>query len=271
MPDKKPVTKTRLITRDAVPSDKPMIMEHIRRVWEPRVYAEKEKTWNWLFLDNPFITGSMASVYIITDEEKVYGLIVSTPVDILVKNSEMRISWIGSTSIDEEYRNKLIALRLSLRLRQKKNYGVGFPIERVIPLYRKWANEETLVHIVGKFCLMSKFLRLDDILPFKMVLWPANLVFNLVERIHTWFAGGVIHRDYRFEQVDRFDKEYDDWFEGIRPGYSDMIIQKVDAEFLNWRYLDAPSRSYSAFIVRGKKTVYAVSAFWRSMCSRVSL
>jgi len=77
--------KSRPYVRDATPDDREQIIEHFYRIWGPETGREKEKTFDWLFMKNPHITGDISRILLLIANEKIIGVILSTPVDIIIK------------------------------------------------------------------------------------------------------------------------------------------------------------------------------------------
>ena len=256
MPDRtvsvKSKKRSRVVVRNAVPDDREKIFEHFSRVWDPEVAREKIKSFDWLFMENPFNNKEISDIFIISDGKKIFGITLSTPVDILVKGKEQRIVWWGSTSIDEEYRGRATSLRLSRRMRDLKVYGIGYPLERVVPIYKKFSSPEDPLYVVGKFGFSVKPLRIDKVIPVSFLRPPVNFLFSIADKTITRMKTNRVSGNIDVNELHRFPESFDDWFDSVRNGYRDLIIMKLGYKYLNWRYLDAPIRKYTAFELRSK-------------------
>ncbi len=237
--------------RDATLDDQDMIFEHMTRIWGPDQAIEKKKMFEWLYLNNPLTGGELTKIFIFTDEEKVLGISLSTPVNMLFKGKEMRISWWGSVSLDEELRTTGISARFSERMKAQHMWGCGFPIESTLPLYFKSRDSRTdITDVPGSYGLVVKALRIDPVIPFKPLRPLANKLYTLGDKALTLLNRGFIQKGYTAERVSRFDESFDEWFAGVKSGYDDMIILDYDHKYLNWRYVDSPVRDYTPFLVR---------------------
>lgn len=249
MSTKQALKKTTL--RDATLDDLPMIREHLIRIWGSEKAAEKIKSFEWLYMKNPLTGGELTKSYIFTDEKKVMGISLSTPVNMLFAGEEKRLSWWGSVSLDEELRTTGISVRFSEKMKADHMWGCGFPIEATLPLYFKSSDSRTdITDVPDNFGLVVKALRVDPIIPFKPLRPVANFIYRLGDGVFSVLNRGLISKGYRTERVTRFDKGIGEWFAGIRSGYDDMIILNYDHAYLNWRYIDSPVREYSSFLVR---------------------
>ena len=239
-----------LVLRNAISSDKSNILEHLEDIWGSETAAQRGAIWKWLYEENPYLNGKFSEIWIFTDEKKVYGVTFSTPARLLIKNEPVDIQWFGTISVSQNMRDLHQAWKFGKRMRDKRAYGLGFPLERTIPLYKKWADDVDQLHIIGKFGNMVKTLRVDHYVKQKALAPAANLIYRAVDSVVTRINEDFFPGGYTVEKIDRFDDSFDDWFESIRPGFEGLVISMLDQDYLNWRYIEPPVLDYTPFLLR---------------------
>jgi hypothetical protein len=78
---------------------------------------------------------------------------------------------------------------------------------------------------------------------------PLDVVMRLAAR-ESWSRRGA-----RLEPVAAFDGAYDRFWDRVRAGHS--VVAERDAEFMNWRYADWPSRRYDLAVLRRGREIAA--------------
>lgn len=247
---KKNIDMNDLTLRDARLEDLPMIFSHMERIWDNELVAERKRTFDWLFINTPYMKGELSPIYIFTDEKKIYGVAFLVPVDIYLFGKDFRIVWGGTVSLEEFLRGREVGNLIANRIRDTDSWSTGYPIEATLPMYQSAVIEGHPLHVPGKFGTVVKPLRVDMLVPVAFLRPAANSVFRLFDRVSTAVKAGLSDSGYKFGKVSRFDDDFDEWFDSARKGYTDLVIMKTDSAYLNWRYLDAPTGDYSAFTVR---------------------
>ena len=239
-----------MILRNAIPSDKSNILEHLKDIWGSETAVQRGAIWKWLYEENSYLNGKPSEIWIFTDDKKVYGVAFSTPSRLLIKNEPVDLQWFGTISVSQNMRGLHQAQKFGKRMREQSFYGLGFPLERTIPIYKKWERGEDRLHIIGKFGYMVKILRIDPYVKLKALAPAANYIFRAVDSVATRINEDFLTGGYTVEKIDRFDDSFDDWFESIRSGYDGLVISMLDQKYLNWRYIEPPVLDYTPFLVK---------------------
>jgi len=239
-----------LFMRNAENEDKEEVIAHLGRIWGRKIAEEKNRIWNWLFLENPLSNGCLPPIYILTsNKKKVHGTILSTPVELLLFGSKTALSWYGSISLDENYRKLNHALKFPQRMRKTRQNGFAFVLEKTLPLYKRVSKGRDQLMVVGKYGLMSRFLRLDPLVPAWLTKTPLSLLFRAGSAVYDGIMRGS-KRGFEIEPVVRFGEDFDSWVERVMPGYHDRILVNYSSKFLNWRYSDSSNRSYYRYLLK---------------------
>jgi len=240
----------KLVLRNALPSDKPKILDHLKEIWGPETADQRSTIWGWLYERNPYLNGKPAMQWILTDEEKVFGVTFCTPARMLIRNEPVDMQWFGTVSVSPNMRGYSQAQRFARRMRDDRVFGLGFPLERTVPIYEKWSDNVTRLHLVEKYGFMVKLLRTEAFVKPRALAPAANLGLRAADSALIRMKEGLLPDGYTVERIDRFDDSYDEWFEQARPGYKDLVISMVDSEYLNWRYVDQPLLDYTPYLVK---------------------
>lgn len=210
----------------------------------------------WEYIDNP---AGKAIIWTANRNKEIVGQYVVNPIRAKVRENSKLGSVAVKTLIREDFRGKGIHIFLAERAFQtckerKFDFTYGFPndsvykscIERLgyqeigrVPLLIKPLDAERLIDYCLKSSPASK-----NIL--KVLISPALAACDFLFGIRTLILNNKYHnRRILLKEIVKFDQRFNILWGKIKKSYRNIFVR--DEEFLSWRYMQNPKRSYKIF------------------------
>ena len=194
--------------------------------------------YDWLYRRNPF---GPARAWIATDEaERIVGAAAAFPRPIVVDGAEVRGFNLGDFAIDPQYRALGPALRLQRALLDEVTsagaLAYDHPSAGMLAVYR-WLKVEP----AGQVVRYAKPLAVRG-----LIGAPGNTLLRLADSVGRPRSSATA-------------APLDGRFAGAAEGLAGRVVAACrvsalrSAAYLNWRYLDSPSRGHEVIAVAGKE------------------
>ncbi len=220
-------------------------MDAVQGLWR-EAYSEEEierrtRIFEWFALGNPFLEGQ-SSYYLLLDGDRVVGMHGEAPCRYSVRGERLR----GTIAFDD---------RLSVDYRGR---GLGkvmldgaAELNQVLRV-SLWHNEPNR-RLYGK----AGWLDFDDFFPYRKIFDPTALLRGRLGRIGARAVGRpaswllrlreFLRRrptsDLRLEEIERFDPEFDAFFDRVAPRFDALVVR--DAAYLNWKFVGKPGGGFT--------------------------
>jgi hypothetical protein len=220
----------------------------------------------WLYQRNPSGDRTDPTIWICRRNGSIVGSEAAIPFDLKVGKAQRRAHWAVNVFVDPEWRGTGVAHELTLaRQAYSMSCGLGLSNDGL---------RHALRHDTSLVGTMHMFVHPVDL---RSVLDPATatrpwleLASPLVRVAGSARAllGGLCRARATTVSIDRFDDRADAIWREASPHYS--VISRRDAEWLRWRFDDAPhAQSYARYyVLRGERPVgYFVlhASGWRGL------
>ncbi len=230
---------------------------------DERNWAEWIKWWDWLYGSNPRGTPKIWLAEHITTGA-IIGQSAIIPVGVKVGQKIVT----GFQSIDTmthpEYRGLGIYTTLAKRAYEDaKNEGwsIGyrFPNRFSYPIAVKklgWFDIATM-QILLKPLNWANTLKLK--ISNRFLLRLGAIGGSLVDRIFYRAKKAPIVEGLKISRVTSFDERLNEFWNKIAPQYPIIVVK--DSDYLNWRYINVPGRSYVVYVAESRKIIQGFVVF----------
>jgi len=228
------------------PDDRPALDALYRRVhgtaenFEARWKSFRER-WDWQYGRNPNLPDGLPLVWVVRDGETIAGQFATIPVRLVVNGTEIDAAWGTDAMVAPEHRGKGWGEALYRHWDRSVGAAIGLSYtDASYGLFKKmgWPYQGAVAQFTKP---ISKRKRATWKAPARSRAAAAALRWHrLVTALRP--VGGEI------ERVSRFDERFTRLWERVAPKFT--LAARRDAAYLNWRYLDAPSATYSAIALR---------------------
>jgi GNAT superfamily N-acetyltransferase len=236
--------------RDGIQTDLEGILS-LRRI----VFGEMEKDklddrfWNWEFREGP---DGKAFVYVVEDEHKIIGHFADIPRRFYVQGEVV----LGTLSVDlmvhPDYRRKGIFEAMGTygvrRVKQENGlFLFAFPIRpETIQGFKKLGWRE-----VVELPVLVYPIRFVGIARRYLSSAALSHVFGGISRCFYFLLTGLKRRkgaeEVELEKMDSLDDQFDTFWEKASTSTFSPIMGVRNRNYLNWRYLQHPTRNYSIY------------------------
>lgn len=190
------------------------------------------KRWLWEFEENPH--KDRIVILLAQGEGEIAGVTTRLPVDIVMGNTLIEGAFSVNSMIHPGYRRMGIMDRL---------YKKSFELYPVLLSKGTTPNMYKLLMKLGYRGLGPQSAMTTLLSPVRWLLWRM-----MGRAIPQGSLENVVEVSPAFEEIHLFGDEFDAFFKGIAGGY-EAVVHKT-ADYMNWRYIDNPLRSYKAFYGR---------------------
>jgi hypothetical protein len=213
------------------------------------------KRWDWQYLENPSVGESEPAIWVAVQGELVLGQLATMEFSMWWGQQEVRASAAMDYMVRESARGRGVGIALADTWLEDVDVGLGLGLTPSShALFRKSMTD------VGP---VSSYLKVLDVRKCARRRWGSFLgtvatpFVKLVLGLAPTPVSGI--SEIEVCPVSYFSKEYDGLWVRVRNSYAAIV--KRDSDYLNWRYIQCPFRSYCVHEarVKGVLTGYAVT------------
>lgn len=222
------------------------------RIKEFQLTGEDEyvQFWESFIKDNPC---SIKKVFIALNEQnRVIAHFALVPFKFRKDEKLLLAGFVCELMVDEDYRQELLFPKMLLRMiKEYKGIGVDFLYSlsnrsEVVKAYRSFG-----FRIIGELAVYARPYKLAGIAQH----FIKSNILNMLMKPVLFIANKVLHlRKSSYEaglepiEISRFDSSVNQFISEVQMHYPYCILRNAD--ILNWRTVDSPSRKYSIFIIK---------------------
>lgn len=221
--------------------DEERIFALAKDIWGPDAAGNIRKTWDWLFLNNPFIPADSASALVLESSGNLAGLFCSIFTDLKAGNAVFKLKCVCHFGIHPAYRGK--GIRLFKHNVNLSDYSsIEFPqLARVARLEAALGGRK-----ISDICRYILILNMGNLLRARLKNGFLAYIGNLCWKILVKLLIAVTLNEERGEikEVIFFDQRFDRLWEEIKSEYEILTVRS--SAYLNWRFRQSPLE-YSVF------------------------
>lgn len=228
---------------DGSNNEKNQILSLIKNIYKDSD-TSLDSHFEWQYRNNPHGHGI---ILLAKDEKKnnsIIGVEPIIPLNLLVDGQTVKGSLSLGSAVDVDYRgqgifSKLVSKLSKISLNNNIVCIYGVPNDQSFKIF---INND--FRHLGKLPLLVKPLRFSKYFnqPLSSILSP----FDIVWKIHN-------NNNQVTQLLESFDQEFDNLIS--KASKRIRVLQKRDKEYLQWRYVNHPSRKYRTFILKEKSVL----------------
>ncbi len=238
------------IIRKYKPEDKERMLELVKNARGEHIAAITRKTWDWLFLNNPFIPPEEMAVFVMELDSRIIGLSCAIFIDLKIDNKIHKVRWVCNNILHPQYRDIEKAAKIYFEYTDGAPYPFfGFIIKEVLPLTSKFGMYKigtlhTLTSVLDMRIFLQQKIRNRFITRLTGVIW------NIILAIYSIKA--MPSKDTIASEILCFDERFDKFWNEVKDEYPIIIAR--DRKYLNWRFIESPFK-YHIFITTANNNI----------------
>jgi GNAT superfamily N-acetyltransferase len=198
------------------------------------------KTWQWKYLQSPFMPGNGPRMFIAYHAGEIVGFHGAIPGRLKIGKEEYPLVWGADYAVDPKHRGRGIRLMRAFIAQQADVIKMGTPIGRAYELEKKIGCADVATLFAFRRILKpSRFFaeaRPVVKISFTLLVGLANLCVDIL----SFFSKGA---DITVDHVEELGTEFDDFWETVKNDYEAITVRS--RVFLQWRFLQCPHVKYS--------------------------
>jgi len=210
--------------------------------------------WHWMYKENP---AGNSRIWLAEHDGRIVGQYPLIPMDMKVGNEIMRASQNVGLMTHPDYQHQgifsaLERVALDSAGREGVHITIGFPNEAALPGHIKsgWF-DIAAIQVIFKPLNWGKALKLR--INNKFLLKLCGVGGNLADKMFFRAKRPSAVEDLAISQVSSFDERVNELWTEVSNHSKIMVVRKSD--YLNWRYVTAPSAEYSIYIAEQAQKV----------------
>ncbi len=201
----------------------------------------------WKYFTNPI---GNAAVAVAVTGNRIISVVSATPKRIQVNSQIVLAFELGDFITDSQYRKRgFFSSLIQLVCNEAAKRGAGFvyvrPNEISFPILMK-----TLSFVEAQKIDARRYVVPSGLIYRKIGLSPTVCGILGVDWIARRLVLPSVEGSVKVQPLTRFAAEMDEFWERVRRGYSFALVK--DKKYLNWRYVDGPTRYQSWIAHRGE-------------------
>ena len=213
-------------------------------VFGAELYDKSLKRWNWQYLDNPGIGKSEPAIWVAVQGDVVLGQLATMEFPMWWGDHEVQASAAMDYMVRNEARGRGIGIALTEAWLDHVDVGLGLGLTpSSYALFRKTMTD------VGP---VPSYLRILDSKMFARhrLGWFLGTITApfLKMALHFTVSPAAQETNLNVRMVSDFSKDYDDLWLRVRGSYAAIV--RRDSNYLNWKYIRCPFRSYRIYEAR---------------------
>lgn len=198
--------------------------------------------WEWKYKRN---TQQKTIVCVDEEEQAIVGHVALIPTIAKWFDIEVMFGARTDTMVSPQHQGKGIYKKLNLRLLNEAkihevDFLYGFPAAKAKELLIRYIEAEEITYVPRLMLIQSLSNLIAMKLPHRMK-WAAKLLKVLDKKTEKL----EIPSSYRIEKLSEFNDEFDCLWEKAKD--IENILNKRDSNYLNWRYVNHPTKEYDLF------------------------
>jgi hypothetical protein len=235
--------------RDYQPSDRDQIFTLMEEIYDAEVVANSRSHWEWQYHDNPRNPEGRPAIRVADRDGEVVATICGVRQEFWIDGTTTPGMWVvdfmARQAGTEERERHRFGKRLAVECRDTMPLIAGVNRPALNRYWKRILGDQVDICAVP---MMIRPIRADRLARAK-VKGVASSAAAAVGRI----AGPLVFRtrnrrldrSITLSEIERFGPEFDAFFRVVAPSFRYLSVR--DADYLNWRYVDIPCRSYRAF------------------------
>ncbi len=215
-----------------------VLIDLFEKVWKSRSLRER---WHWEYIENP--RSEAIRVLVAEDQGKIAGYTTRLPFELKIQETIFPFYFSVNSMVDPDYGRR--GIMQSLYQKAAESMPLLYSKGTTAPMYR------LLIKIGYEKVEPNNYMvRINS--PVRWLLWRLGLyaVKTPKEPEADLIADG-------FARVTQFGKEFDEFWRDVSGQYPGIIVK--DSDYMNWRYLAIPHKTYEPFYrIDGGKIVSTV-------------
>ena len=214
--------------------DKEAIFSLVRESLNSHTASVTAKVWDWLFINNPFNPDGSAHILVSEIGSDIIGLFCNIFVDLKVGGEIMKARWGCNFMTHPKHRGK--GIRLFRQEMEIPHYPfLGFPNKRALDFEVKMGFSE-ISSLFSQVLILDMKSFLYNKIGKRFVSFLAGAVWNSIYKL--CFSPWRLDREISITKISSFDDRFNRFWQEVSYDYPIIVVR--NAEYLNWRFVEAP-------------------------------